>query len=389
MVLGVSAMCSLNGITVSIDFDQPFTGKIYSVDYANIHECIYYNAQEMQNLLFTIPLHRCGTRITRNTREVIDTVENRVYVQIDKYTQTADDRQYSFLCELVHSKALMGIDGKDQKTENDVRRHPVAESRNKFLPVAPIQPINNFQKQIPLFQTPPESRVQNSLNSLPIVPTSNLTNPFFFPKNQNYRNPLPASDRLLPVKPVNSYSDPYQNNVALKPSTFFTTKTSTELAEPSTKNTAPETTLPQTISTMAPKITAENLQNTVKIYATQQLNNSELLSDIILEIQQGDGPKAKPVNKPVKIGETLTLVVKTNKLPKDPKQYNIFVHSCYANDGPGTTKVELIDQAGSLKKKTKIRFDLTGSKNHKNRKSTINYKKSKIETKKIHSSTGL
>lgn len=63
-------MCGLNGITVSIEFDQPFTGKIYSLNYANVHECIYYNAQEMKNVLFTIPLHRCGTRVTRNTREV-------------------------------------------------------------------------------------------------------------------------------------------------------------------------------------------------------------------------------------------------------------------------------------------------------------------------------
>lgn len=69
-IIGVSAMCGLNGITVSIEFDQIFTGKIYSLNYANVHECIYYNAQEMKNVLFTIPLHRCGTRVTRNTREV-------------------------------------------------------------------------------------------------------------------------------------------------------------------------------------------------------------------------------------------------------------------------------------------------------------------------------
>ena len=63
-------MCSGEGITASIDFDRAFTGKIYSLEYANVHECIYYNHVDMDTVLFSIPAHRCGTKLTRTTRNV-------------------------------------------------------------------------------------------------------------------------------------------------------------------------------------------------------------------------------------------------------------------------------------------------------------------------------
>jgi hypothetical protein len=67
----VSAMCGADGsITAQLAFSRPFPGKIYSKDYGNVHECIYYNVMGMDAVLFSIPSHRCGTRLTRNTRDV-------------------------------------------------------------------------------------------------------------------------------------------------------------------------------------------------------------------------------------------------------------------------------------------------------------------------------
>lgn len=66
----MKAMCSSEGITAAIEFDRAFGGKIYSLDYANVHECIYYNGRDLDTVLFSIPVHRCGTKLSRNTRDV-------------------------------------------------------------------------------------------------------------------------------------------------------------------------------------------------------------------------------------------------------------------------------------------------------------------------------
>jgi hypothetical protein len=63
-------MCSAEGITAQIMFDGAFPGKIYSANYGTVHECIYYNLVDMNMILFSIPNHRCGTKLTRNTRNV-------------------------------------------------------------------------------------------------------------------------------------------------------------------------------------------------------------------------------------------------------------------------------------------------------------------------------
>lgn len=69
-VSDVSAMCTNDGITASLEFDAPFSGKIYSTEFPMTHECIYYNALETKRIIFSIPLHNCGTKSTKNTREV-------------------------------------------------------------------------------------------------------------------------------------------------------------------------------------------------------------------------------------------------------------------------------------------------------------------------------
>ena len=63
-------MCSADGITSQIMFDGPFFGKIYSKNYAAVHDCVYYNSYEMNMILFTIPNFKCGTKLTRNVQNV-------------------------------------------------------------------------------------------------------------------------------------------------------------------------------------------------------------------------------------------------------------------------------------------------------------------------------
>jgi hypothetical protein len=87
-----------------------------------------------------------------------------------------------------------------------------------------------------------------------------------------------------------------------------------------------------------------------------------------MEIQEGDGPFAPTVSRPLRIGETITLVVRgrtsaNNRIAGtivvpilvnlfeymkiiSSDQYNMFVHSCNAVDGTGTIQVELIDRFG-------------------------------------------
>lgn len=100
---------------------------------------------------------------------------------MEKFTQTSLDRQYSFLCELVHSKALLGINGANAAITNDIRRHPGRSQIGNNLPVMsqpqgnPIQPVPVYHNSFPLLpQTQsayPVSPQQNSLSmQLPPMP---------------------------------------------------------------------------------------------------------------------------------------------------------------------------------------------------------------------------
>ncbi|EYC02689.1 hypothetical protein Y032_0098g3072 [Ancylostoma ceylanicum] len=71
-------------------------------------------------------------------------------------------------------------------------------------------------------------------------------------------------------------------------------------------------------------------------------------TEMSLEIQQGIGPFAPTVNSPVKIGDNITLVVRSKSQMKGEDAYDMFVHSCFASDGPGATRIDLIDKNGCV-----------------------------------------
>ncbi|VDP03517.1 unnamed protein product [Soboliphyme baturini] len=92
-------ICSEDGITGRLSFDRPFSGKIYSRHYAHVKECVFYDSNNQHVILFAMPNYRCGTVVRRNVRNQISHLENEVYVQFDKVTQTAIDRRYLFVCD--------------------------------------------------------------------------------------------------------------------------------------------------------------------------------------------------------------------------------------------------------------------------------------------------
>ena len=63
-------MCTEEGITAQIMFSGNFFGKMYSVNYANVHDCVYFNVYDMNMIVFTIPNYMCGTKVTRNNLNV-------------------------------------------------------------------------------------------------------------------------------------------------------------------------------------------------------------------------------------------------------------------------------------------------------------------------------
>lgn len=105
----VSAMCRESGITAQVMFGQNFAGKIYSARYGTTHDCVYFNLKDMNMILFDIPNFACGTRLSRTGDGRVARIENEVYVQFDKDTQSADDKRFLFVCELIRNSN--SIDG--------------------------------------------------------------------------------------------------------------------------------------------------------------------------------------------------------------------------------------------------------------------------------------
>lgn len=55
---------------------------------------------------------------------MLETLENRVYVQMDKFAQTASDKQFAFVCQQPYAPPV----------SNEIRRHPSSLGK----PIVPI-----------------------------------------------------------------------------------------------------------------------------------------------------------------------------------------------------------------------------------------------------------
>ncbi|KAL4002768.1 hypothetical protein ACH3XW_4825 [Acanthocheilonema viteae] len=73
-VKSASAICTEDGIAANIKFNRFFGDKIYSFEYHINPDCIYHNKNDtpILEIEFVIPPNKCGTRIFRNTRNIVD-----------------------------------------------------------------------------------------------------------------------------------------------------------------------------------------------------------------------------------------------------------------------------------------------------------------------------
>ncbi|GMR42326.1 hypothetical protein PMAYCL1PPCAC_12521, partial [Pristionchus mayeri] len=90
----------------------------------------------------------------------------------------------------------------------------------------------------------------------------------------------------------------------------------------------------------------ENDKSIDRMIASQDA--SPVNTAVFLEIQQGLGPHQSTITTPVRIGDNITLVVRSKSALRGKGEFDMFVHSCFATDGPGKTRIELIDKNGCV-----------------------------------------
>ncbi|CAI5448209.1 unnamed protein product [Caenorhabditis angaria] len=451
-IRAVSAMCSSDGITASIDFDKPFTGKIYSLNYATVGDCLYYNNIDRDTVLFSIPAHICGTKLQRTTRNNIDQMENRVYVQMDKDTQTSADKQFSFVCKLTDSQGLQNVTSAAAKDDSNTVKdsysdvppiRPVASSVSTKMHspmMSPIKPtevrqISAFSKDAHIFgnwpipgSKPYEASMQ-PVSTYPLAPispevhqsTSTIHPPIMAHDSHPQvagaqgeyvtrpistpfmRSPIlartfttappvtaftlfPPGFTLLPTIPPpttspspiipnihfkqgvgvpfvpgpaqktekivdadhwndpNAYATPPQPNIGGNSNQNPTTKFYKE--EPPTASAPFSSDSKINVDTPKPSDQHHISPITTSVLKTHQ--DSFVEPEVTLEIQRGEGPFAPPVTTPIKIGDNISLVIKAKSYLNDSDDFDMFAHSCFATDGKGDTKVQMIDENGCV-----------------------------------------
>uniref|UniRef100_A0A0K0ERG7 ZP domain-containing protein n=1 Tax=Strongyloides stercoralis TaxID=6248 RepID=A0A0K0ERG7_STRER len=364
----VNAMCSQNGITASITFEKPFKGKIFSINYPNIHECIYYNGGTFTDnpLLFTIPVNSCGTKVTKNTRNIIDSMENQIYVQMSMYSKTIYDHQYSFICELaLDPKFTDAVDNlKELSIDSDSdtnipKPEYLLNYRNLQFPLPhkepmlprPIRPIivdqvsksidelrnenNNFANiNKKLEDSQFNEIVKNNLKDANSFAFNNKNFQEFrkiengILVNINNNNNLTSTSKSLLISTTQSSWVNNRNGINLK----------------TTINQVNDNKIMKSVKEMEEKVSPVSIPTTNLIANQSKVTNNKF-TDILLEIQKGEGPYGNTVNKPLKLGDILTLVIK-GKPPQTNNTYHMFVHSCYASGDSKNDLFPLIDKFG-------------------------------------------
>lgn len=74
--------------------------------------------------------------------QVVDMIENRVYVQMDKYTMSAADHKYAFVCELAPTPIEGNGGGGDFSPPDEILSHTNEIRRRPVMGPLPIVPQN-------------------------------------------------------------------------------------------------------------------------------------------------------------------------------------------------------------------------------------------------------
>ncbi|VDO08381.1 unnamed protein product [Brugia timori] len=362
IILAANVICTENGITANIKFNRFFDGTIYSAEYSTNLDCIYHNRSDMPILAieFTIPLNKCGTRIARNTRNVIisiivDLIENLVCIQMEaKQSQASINHHFLLTCQLVPQVGIPLIQTQDGKTSL-----LVTNQTNLWKKI----PEYGFSEQ----KMKSEFDLENNWGNWPIdsnlTPNEPLSDIMFANSEENFQN---GSLELLSTT----------EETLLINTSSITASTSTNINIASSKN--PNILMkvlevirlwPKFSNKTTPKIDA-NISTTiamdtkfrtnstskwkrrlesVRIYATQLPNQKPITANtpVYMEIRHtNEIPFGSKINGPVQIGENISLVIRSRSHNSESDTYNFFVHSCYASDKQGLEKLLLIDQFG-------------------------------------------
>uniref|UniRef100_A0A915Q4K0 ZP domain-containing protein n=1 Tax=Setaria digitata TaxID=48799 RepID=A0A915Q4K0_9BILA len=288
---------------------------------------------------------------------IIDLIENRIYIQLGKNAQTSTDQEFLFTCQLVPppppNELLLQV--QDEKNLRQ-QKQPEVMNRDSFWSSS-----SSSEKM------KTRSGPDNNWGNWPI----DLTRTTIAPESSATAGQMPSINRSLAA---------YQTTTATTATTRATDNESIEnhsilmkvLEETKfwrsvvfvplvlKKTPSPISTNISTVAQMnteMKEVSSVQINSTnkwkkslesVRIFATQlPSSNSTTDTTVHMEIQHGDEvPFGEIINRPVQIGENISLVIRRRSQSSRADIYKLFVHSCYASDEQGLAKIMLIDRFG-------------------------------------------
>ncbi|XP_064081997.1 mucin-2-like isoform X1 [Macrobrachium nipponense] len=98
-ITSLDVQCEKSGMTVNVEFSQPFDGVIFSKGHFSNPACRYVRANSSQDsYTFTIPMMDCGTRTFDNNDDGTTGFENMIMIQHEEIVQEIWDTARKITC---------------------------------------------------------------------------------------------------------------------------------------------------------------------------------------------------------------------------------------------------------------------------------------------------